>query len=107
LCIEKLKRITAETLVVIVEDSGTRTSRIIMHVDFDYFFAQCEEIRKPELRSKPVVVCVFSGRTEDSGVVSTANYVARKHGVKSGIPIKVAKSRLADIESVFLPLDAG
>jgi DNA polymerase IV (DinB-like DNA polymerase) len=80
--------------------------RIVMHIDFDYFYAQCEEIRNHSLRSVPVVVCVFSGRTEDSGVVSTANYVARKQGVKSGIPIKVAKSRLADNkEAVFLPVD--
>src|SRR5581483_3920719 len=92
---------------MIVEGSGSsNASRIIMHVDFDYFFAQCEEIRKPELRDKPVVVCVFSGRTEESGVVSTANYVARKYGVKSGIPIRVAKSRLAGVkEAMFLPLD--
>jgi DNA polymerase IV (DinB-like DNA polymerase) len=77
-----------------------------MHIDFDYFFAQCEELRRPDIRQKPVVVCVFSGRTEDSGVVSTANYVARKHGVKSGIPIKLAKSRLADApDALFLPLD--
>ncbi|MGI0035203.1 MAG: DNA polymerase IV, partial [Nitrososphaera sp.] len=68
-----------------------------MHIDFDYFFAQCEEVRKPELKAKPVVVCVYSGRTEDSGVVSTANYVARKYDVRSGIPIKLAKSRLADV----------
>ena len=78
-----------------------------MHVDFDYFFAQCEELRQPELRTLPVVVCVFSGRTEDSGVVSTANYVARKYGVKSGIPIRTAKSKLADVpDAVFLPLDS-
>jgi DNA polymerase IV (archaeal DinB-like DNA polymerase) len=82
-----------------------RTRRII-HVDFDYFFAQCEEIRRPELHDRPVVVCVFSGRTEDSGVVSTANYIARKFGVKSGIPIKVAKSRLAAVSrAVFMRLD--
>jgi DNA polymerase IV (DinB-like DNA polymerase) len=79
-----------------------------MHVDFDYFFAQCEEVRRPEIRERPVLVCVFSGRTEDSGVVSTANYVARKYGVKSGIPIKVAKAKLAGVEdALFLPLDAG
>src|SRR5919198_997858 len=85
-----------------------RNVRRIMHVDFDYFFAQCEEIRQPEPHSKPVVVCVFSGRTKDSGVVSTANYVARKYGVKSGIPIRVAKSKLADVpEAVFLPLDSA
>ncbi len=78
-----------------------------MHIDFDYFFAQCEEVRKPELKAKPVVVCVYSGRTEDSGVVSTANYVARKYDVRSGIPIKLAKSRLASVpDAVFLPLDS-
>jgi DNA polymerase IV (archaeal DinB-like DNA polymerase) len=83
-------------------------TRRIMHIDFDYFFAQCEEIRRPELSDRPVVVCVFSGRTEDSGVVSTANYVARKFGVKSGIPIRVAKSRLAAVSgAVFMPLDAA
>jgi len=93
---------------MIVEGPKSNTSRIIMHVDFDYFFAQCEELRRPELRSRPVVVCVFSGRTEDSGVVSTANYVARKYGVRSGIPIRVAKSKLADVsDAVFLPLDAA
>jgi DNA polymerase IV (DinB-like DNA polymerase) len=93
---------------MIVEGPKSNTSRIIMHVDFDYFFAQCEELRRPELRTLPVVVCVFSGRTEDSGVVSTANYVARKYGVKSGIPIRVAKSKLADVSNaVFLPLDSA
>src|SRR5919198_6728193 len=92
---------------MIVEGPKSSTSRIIMHVDFDYFFAQCEEIRRAELRDKPVVVCVFSNRTEDSGVVSTANYVARKFGVRSGIPIRVAKSRLAAVsQAVFMPLDA-
>jgi DNA polymerase IV (DinB-like DNA polymerase) len=93
---------------MIVEGPKSNASRIIMHVDFDYFFAQCEELRWPELRALPVVVCVFSGRTEDSGVVSTANYVARKYGVKSGIPIRVAKSKLADAsDAVFLPLDSA
>lgn len=93
---------------MIVEAPKRTASRIILHVDFDYFFAQCEELRRSELRSRPVVVCVFSGRTEDSGVVSTANYVARKYGVKSGIPIRIAKSKLADVlDAVFLPLDAA
>lgn len=92
---------------MIAEGQGN-SSRIVMHVDFDYFFAQCEELRRPELKGRPVVVCVFSKRTEDSGVVSTANYVARKYGVKSGIPIRVAKSKLADVpDAVFLPLDAA
>ncbi|HKU49821.1 MAG TPA: DNA polymerase IV [Nitrososphaera sp.] len=87
-------------------NNGGAASRIVMHIDLDYFYAQCEEARNPSLGGKPLVVCVYSGRTEDSGVVSTANYVARKYGVKSGIPIKLAKSRLADTaDSVLLPMD--
>ncbi len=82
--------------------------RIICHIDFDYFYAQCEEIRTPELKSKPVCVCVFSGRGGDSGAIATANYTARKYGAKSGMPIVFAKRRLRDREdAVFLPVDFG
>jgi DNA polymerase IV (DinB-like DNA polymerase) len=80
-------------------------ARVIILVDLDYFFAQCEELRNPALKDKPVVVGVYSGRTEDSGAVSTANYVARKFGVKSGIPLYLAKKRLEGTEAVFLPVD--
>lgn len=79
--------------------------RIIFHIDFDYFYAQCEEIRKPELRNIPSVVCVYSGREEDSGVVSTCNYEARKYGVKAAMPIRLAKSKLKDVHSKVLPTD--
>ncbi len=81
-------------------------NRIIFHIDFDYFYAQCEEIRNPELKTKPVAVCVFSDRGGDSGAIATANYTARKFGVKSGMPIKFAKNRLKDEpNAVFLPTD--
>jgi DNA polymerase IV (DinB-like DNA polymerase) len=76
-----------------------------MLVDLDYFFAQCEERRKPFLKDKPVVVCVYSGRSEDSGAVSTANYIARKYGVRSGISISLAKKKLKETDAVFLPVD--
>ena len=81
-------------------------NRIVFHIDFDYFFAQCEEVRSPELKTKPVVVCVFSDRGEDSGAVATANYTARKYGIKSGLPIRFAKKRLEErTDAVFLPTD--
>ena len=80
--------------------------RIVLHIDFDYFYAQCEEIRNPSLKTKPVVVCMFSDRGGDSGAIATANYTARKFGVKSGLPIRLAKQKLKDrIDSVFLPAD--
>ncbi len=80
-------------------------ARIVLLVDLDYFFAQCEEMRTPKIKDKPVVICVYSGRTEDSGAVSTSNYIARKYGVKSGIPISLAKKKLKNVEAVFLPID--
>jgi 3-dehydroquinate dehydratase type I len=55
-------------------------TRVVFHIDFDYFYAQCEEIRSPDLRSKPVCVCVFSDRGKDTGAIATANYIARKYG---------------------------
>jgi DNA polymerase IV (DinB-like DNA polymerase) len=78
---------------------------IVVFVDVDYFFAQVEEILNPSLRGKPVVVCVFSGRTADSGAVATANYEARRLGVKAGIPIIRAKEIAPS--AVFLPMRKG
>ena len=75
---------------------------IVLFVDFDYFYAQVEEVLNPSLKGKPVVVAVFSGRFEDSGAVATANYEARKFGVKAGIPIVEAKKILPN--AVYLPM---
>jgi DNA polymerase IV (DinB-like DNA polymerase) len=79
--------------------------RVIGHLDIDYFYAQVEELSNPNLRNKPVVVCVFSGRSESSGVVSTSNYIARQYGVKSGMPIIKAKKLLSSADAQFIPLD--
>jgi DNA polymerase IV (DinB-like DNA polymerase) len=76
-----------------------------MLVDFDYFFAQCEELRNLTLKDKPVVIGVYSGRTEESGAVSTSNYVARRYDVKSGMPLFLAKRKLEGTDAVFLPVD--
>jgi DNA polymerase IV (DinB-like DNA polymerase) len=81
-------------------------NRVIFHIDFDYFFAQCEELRNPDLKTKPVAVCVFSDRGGDSGAIATANYIARNYGVQSGMPIKFAKKKLEKVQNaVFLPTD--
>ena len=80
-------------------------NRIVFHIDFDYFYAQCEEIRSPNLKAKPVCVCIYSDRGGDSGAIATANYNARKFGVKSGMPIVFAKKRLQDTDAEFLPAD--
>jgi DNA polymerase IV (DinB-like DNA polymerase) len=82
-------------------------SRIVGHLDLDYFYAQVEEVETPALKDTPIVICVFSGRTEESGVVSTSNYKAREYGIRSGMPISLAKRRLDGIEAAFIPMDHG
>ena len=79
--------------------------RVIGHIDLDYFYAQVEEVEDPSLKGRPVIVCVFSGRTEDSGVVSTANYRARELGVHSGIPIVLAKKKLDGRDAAVIKMD--
>jgi len=83
----------------------TQTPRIVILVDLDYFYAQLEELRHPELKGKPVVVGMYSGRTEISGAVATSNYLARKCNVKSGLPLFLAKKRLEGTDAAFLPVD--
>jgi DNA polymerase IV (archaeal DinB-like DNA polymerase) len=76
-------------------------------LDLDYFYAQVEEVEAPFMKDMPVLVCVFSGRTEESGVVSTSNYKAREYGVKSGMPIALAKRRLNGVETAYIRMDHG
>lgn len=68
-----------------VDDSGLN----YLHIDLDAFFASVEELDNPDLQGKPVIV----GGTGGRGVVSTANYVARKFGVNSAMPMQTALKR--------------
>src|ERR1700689_3449367 len=80
--------------------AGSR--RWILHVDLDQFIAAVEILRRPELRGLPVVVG-GDGDPAKRGVVATASYEAREHGVHSGIPLRTAARRCPD--AVFLPVD--
>jgi DNA polymerase-4 len=77
-------------------------ARWVLHVDMDQFLAAVEVLRRPELAGLPVVV---GGRGDPSerGVVSTASYEARLHGVHSGMPLRTAAKRSPD--AVFLAVD--
>jgi nucleotidyltransferase/DNA polymerase involved in DNA repair len=74
----------------------------ILHVDLDQFIAAVEVLRRPELRGRPVVVG-GDGDPAKRGVVATASYGARAHGVHSGLPLRTALRRCPD--AVFLPVD--
>jgi DNA polymerase-4 len=85
---------------------GARTiahvsTRVILHVDLDAFFAAVEQRDRPELLGRPVIV---GGSDPTSrGVVSAASYEARKFGVHSAMPLRTAY-RLCP-QGVYLPVD--
>ncbi|MEO9890894.1 DNA polymerase IV [Aurantibacter sp.] len=67
--------------------------RKIIHVDMDAFYASVEELDNPELKGKPLAV----GGSEKRGVVSAANYEARKYGVRSAMSGYLAKKNCPEI----------
>lgn len=74
----------------------------IIHIDMDAFFAAVEEKKNPSLIGKPVII---GGRGDPAkrGVVSTANYEARKYGIHSAMPLRTAYKLCP--HAVFLPVD--
>src|SRR3954471_8220262 len=63
---------------------------IVAHLDLDAFFAAVEELEQPEFRTKPLVV---GGDPHGRGVVATANYEARKYGIRSAMSAAEALRR--------------
>uniref|UniRef100_A0A914PCN4 UmuC domain-containing protein n=1 Tax=Panagrolaimus davidi TaxID=227884 RepID=A0A914PCN4_9BILA len=72
--------------------------RLIVHLDLDCFFAQCEMDKNLKLKNVPMAV-------GSNFMLSTANYEARKYGVRSGMPGFQAKQRCPGLS--IIPLDFG
>lgn len=62
-------------------------NRSIVHMDLDTFFVSCERLLDSSLNGKPVLI----GGTSDRGVVASCSYEARKFGVHSAMPMRMAR----------------
>ncbi|MDZ7738674.1 MAG: DNA polymerase IV [Bacteroidales bacterium] len=70
--------------------------RIILHMDLDTFFVSVERLKNSRLNNMPVIV----GGMSDRGVVAGCSYEARRYGVSSAMPMKMARSLCPD--AVFI-----
>ncbi|GER36915.1 DNA polymerase IV [Striga asiatica] len=81
----------------IVELEATRDlSRFWLHVDMDAFYAAVETLCNPSLKGKPMAVGSMS-------MISTANYEARKFGVRAAMPGFIARKLCPEL--IFVPVD--
>lgn len=74
--------------------------RKIIHIDMDCFYAAVETRDRPELAGKPLAV---GGSASGRGVLTTANYEARKFGCRSAMPTATALRRCPDL--ILVPVD--
>lgn len=65
----------------------TQLKRSIVHMDLDTFFVSCERLMDSKLNNRPVLI----GGTSDRGVVAACSYEARKYGIHSAMPMRMAR----------------
>ncbi len=70
--------------------------RAVVHLDLDTFFVSVERMRDRRLVGKPLII----GGTGGRGVVSSCSYETRKFGVRSGMPMKMARRLCPDATSI-------
>lgn len=74
------------------------SDRIILHCDFNNFFASVSLLHNPTLKSLPVAVC--GSKEERHGIVLAKNEIAKKFGVKTAEPIFEAKAKCPELITI-------
>lgn len=78
------------------------SDRHIIHLDLDTFFVSVERLRNSSLIGKPILI----GGSSDRGVVASCSYEARKYGVHSAMPMRLARELCPDAILVHGDMDA-
>ena len=77
--------------------------RTILHSDVNCFYASVEHLHHPELEGKPIAV---GGDPESRhGIILTADYIAKKHGVKTGMALWQAKQVCPELTFIAPRMD--
>lgn len=78
-------------------------NRIILHSDINCFYASIEHLYRPELNNRPLAV---GGDPEKRhGIILTADYLSRKYGVRTGMPLWQAYKLCPDLNVVMPQMD--
>ena len=81
----KIFRKKNKTLVM--QEISQLSNKTVVHYDLDTFFVSVERLQNSKLIGKPVII----GGTSDRGVVASCSYETRLFGVRSGMPMKLAR----------------
>src|SRR5512138_225240 len=73
-------------------NATTTIERNVLHLDLDTFFVSVERLKNSRLIGKPVLI----GGLSDRSVVASCSYEARKYGVSSAMPMKMARNMCPD-----------
>jgi DNA polymerase IV len=84
-----------------MDRTNLSAERQILHLDLDTFFVSVERLREPKLIGRPVLI----GSDSDRGVVASCSYEARSFGIRSAMPMKMAKQLCP--EAIILRGDSG
>ena len=80
-------------------------NRVVMLVDFDYFFAQCEELRNPTIKTNRLSSAFILGAQRKAAQLAPATTLPENTALNQACPSSLLSGSLRDTDAVFLPVD--